>query len=175
MSSQAEPIVHACFEPATSTWQYVVADPATRAAVIIDPVLDFDPSKNAISTGTADELLALAKEKGYTVEKILETHAHADHLTASRYLQHQLEAAYQKKPEVCIGKRIAGVQARFAKRYGIDKSECEGAFDRLFDDGEVFNVGQMEAKTIHLPGHTPDHLGYMIGCMQLGSRLPILD
>jgi len=165
MSSSNEPIVHSHFETATSTWQYIVADPATKVAIIIDSVLDFDPSKNTISTGTADKLLTFVKEKGYTVDKILETHAHADHLTASRYLQHQLEITQQQKPKVCIGKRITGVQERFAKRYGIDKSEYEGAFDHLFDDDEVFSIGQMKAKALHLPGHTPDHLGYMIGGM----------
>lgn len=163
MSSPVEPIVHACFEPNTGTWQYIIADPATKAAIIIDPVLDFDPARNAISTGTADGLLALATEKGYAIERLVETHAHADHLTAAKYLQHRLEAVSNKKPPVCIGKRITAVQERFAKRYGIDKAEYESVFDHLFDDGETFHVGQLETKAIHLPGHTPDHMGYMIG------------
>src|SRR5690349_1144407 len=77
-----EPIVHTVFEPQTSTWQYVVADPSTKTAVIIDPVLDFDPARNSITTKSADALLALVKEKGYTVDRLLETHVHADHLTA---------------------------------------------------------------------------------------------
>ncbi|KAK0714826.1 beta-lactamase-like protein [Lasiosphaeris hirsuta] len=163
MASAPEPTVHACFEPRTSTWQYVVADSATRAAVIIDSVLDFDPARNAISTESADSLLALVKERGYTVDRLLETHAHADHLTASRYLQHQLEASSGTKPEISIGKRIVGVQRRFAQRYSIPPSEYEGKFDHLLDDDEIFKVGQLEAKAIHLPGHTPDHMGYMIG------------
>ena len=160
-----EPIIHACFEPNTSTWQYIVADPATKAAVIIDPVLDFDPARNAISTESADGLLALVIEKGYTVERLLETHVHADHLTAANYLQSRLSEAAgdQKKPVICIGKRIGGVQERFARRYGIAKDEYESAFDKLFDDDEVFHLGQLEAKAVHLPGHTPDHMGYLIG------------
>lgn len=81
-----EPIIHSCFEPATSTWQYVVADLATRAAVIIDPVLDFDPARCLVSTASADAVLALVNDNGYAVERLLETHVHADHLTAAKYL-----------------------------------------------------------------------------------------
>jgi glyoxylase-like metal-dependent hydrolase (beta-lactamase superfamily II) len=172
-----EPIIHACFEPNTSTWQYIVADPATKAAVIIDPVLDFDPARNAISTESADGLLALVSEKGYTVERLLETHVHADHLTAANYLQSRLSEAAgdQKKPVICIGKRIGQVQERFAQRYGIAKDEYENAFDKLFDDDEVFRLGQLEAKAVHLPGHTPDHMGYLIGgeCRQATFLQPL--
>ncbi|KAK1827610.1 beta-lactamase-like protein [Podospora conica] len=163
--SALEPIIHTCFEPRTSTWQYVVADPSTKSAVIIDSVLDFDPSTSTISTETADALLSLVKENGYTVQHILETHVHADHLTASRYLQQQLEKtnADHTKPAICIGKRIHSVQERFARRYGIDKAEYEGAFDHLIDDDEIFPLGKLQVKAIHLPGHTPDHMGYMVG------------
>lgn len=157
-----QPIVHSCFEPATSTWQYVVADPATKAAVIIDPVLDFDPARSLITTASADALLALVKDNGYAVERLLETHAHADHLTAAKYLQARLSEAGER-PDICIGKRIAEVQERFGRRYGIAQDEYKGAFDKLFDDDEVFRIGQLEAKAMHLPGHTPDHLGYLIG------------
>ncbi|KAK0645515.1 beta-lactamase-like protein [Cercophora newfieldiana] len=158
-----EPTVHTCFEPVTCTWQYVVADPETKAAVIIDPVLDFDPAKNAISTDTADALLSLVKENGYTITRLIETHAHADHLTAAHYLQQKLVSSGGPKPSMCIGKRIGGVQERFAKRYGIDESDYAGAFDHLVEDDEVFAIGNLEAKAVHLPGHTPDHMGYVIG------------
>ncbi|KAK0744175.1 beta-lactamase-like protein [Schizothecium vesticola] len=163
--STPEPIIHTCFEPRTSTWQYVVADPSTKSAVIIDSVLDFDLSTSTISTETADGLLSLVKENGYTVRHILETHVHADHLTASRYLQQQLEQTNpdQTKPAICIGKRIHGVQERFAGRYGIEKAEYEGAFDRLIDDDDVFPLGELQVQAMHLPGHTPDHMGYMVG------------
>jgi glyoxylase-like metal-dependent hydrolase (beta-lactamase superfamily II) len=157
-----EPAIDAVFEPQTSTWQYIVADPATKAAVIIDPVLDFDPSRNAVSTKSADELLVLVREKEYTIDWLLETHVHADHLTAAKYLQHQL-SKHQKKPVIGIGKRIGEVQKRFATRYDIPKEEYEDGFDKLFDDDEIFHVGQLEAKAVHLPGHTPDHMGYLIG------------
>jgi len=159
----SEPIVHTCFEPVTCTWQYVVADPETKSAVIIDPVLDFDPAKNAISTTSADALLSLAREHGYTITRLIETHAHADHLTAAHYLQRQLEASGAPKPAICIGKRIDGVQDRFAKRYGIEQPDYAGAFDHLVDDDEVFSIGNLSAKALHLPGHTPDHMGYVIG------------
>ncbi len=157
-----EPVVHAIFEPQTCTWQYIVADPSTNAAVIIDPVLDFDQARNTVSTKSADALLSLVEEKGYTVDRLLETHVHADHLTAAKYLQHKL-AKKGQRPEVGIGKRIGGVQERFAERYDIAREEYEGAFDKLFDDDEVFHVGELESKAVHLPGHTPDHMGYLIG------------
>ncbi|RKU48937.1 hypothetical protein DL546_009261 [Coniochaeta pulveracea] len=158
-----EPIVHSVFEPKTCTWQYVVADPQTSAAVLIDTVLDFDPATGTISHGTADSLLSLAQGKGYHIEKILETHVHADHLTAAKYIQHKLEATQGSRPDICIGKRITEVQQRFAQRYGIPPEEYEGAFDKLFDDNEVFMTGSLEVKVLHLPGHTPDHVGYVVG------------
>lgn len=173
MAAVNEPIVHSIFESQTSTWQYIVADPATKAAVIIDPVLDYDPARNAISTKTADALLAMAKEQGYAIEWLLETHAHADHLTAAAYLQHRLEATGNKKPGICIGRRIVGVQERFAKRYGIDGAEYRAAFDRLLEDDEVLQVGQLQVKVMHLPGHTPDHLGYLVGCTYEPPRPPV--
>lgn len=159
-----QPNIHEVFEPATSTWQYVVADPSTKAAVIVDPVLDFDPAKSMISTRTADGLLALVREKGYRIVKILETHVHADHLTAAKYLQSRLrEAQGGPPPEICIGWRIGAVQERFAKKYGIPEHEYVHAFDRLLDQDEEFEIGDLKAKAIHLPGHTPDHMGYMVG------------
>ncbi|KAK1720736.1 metallo-beta-lactamase superfamily protein [Colletotrichum lupini] len=159
-----EPTIHEIFEPVTGTWQYIVADPSTQAAVIIDSVLDFDPAKNAISTQTADGLLDVVKKNGYNVVNILETHVHADHLTASKYLQSRLrEAQDGAAPKICIGRRIGDVQERFAEKYGIPKDEYANAFDRLLDDDEVFEIGDLKAKAIHLPGHTPDHMGYMIG------------
>lgn len=158
-----EPTIHAAFEPRTSTWQYVVADPTTKDAVIIDPVLDFDSAMSKIATDSADGLLALVRENGYRVIRLLETHVHADHLTASRYLQMKLLNPQGSRPDVCIGKRIDQVQETFAKRYGIAKEEYEGVFDYTFDDDEIFHVGQVEAKVLHLPGHTSDHIGYMIG------------
>ena len=158
-----EPVVHSSFEDKTGTWQYVVADPSTNRAVVIDPVLDYDANTQTISTQTADGLLATISENGYRIEKILETHAHADHLTAASYLQQRLSSQQGFRPPICIGKRIREVQARFAARYGITAVEYENAFDHLFEDDEVFEIGQLEVKVMHLPGHTPDHIGYRIG------------
>jgi len=159
-----EPVIHNIFEPKTSTWQYIVADPSTSAAVVIDSVLDFDPSKCTVSTESADALLALIDKKGYHIDKILETHVHADHLTAAKYIQHRLVQMQGSKPDICIGKRVSEAQATFAARYGVPEDEVKGAFDKLFNDDEVFKLGELQAKVLHLPGHTHDHLGYQIGC-----------
>jgi glyoxylase-like metal-dependent hydrolase (beta-lactamase superfamily II) len=158
-----QPTIHTIFEPVTGTWQYIVADPSTNQAVIIDPVLDFNSSTATVSTASANKLLAVVNEHGYNITRILETHAHADHLTASRYLQGKLVEQGQKRPDLCIGKRIKDVQALFGKRYGVKPEEMSNAFDKVFDDGETFTIGDVEAKVLHLPGHTPDHIGYVIG------------
>jgi glyoxylase-like metal-dependent hydrolase (beta-lactamase superfamily II) len=149
--------------PRTGTWQYIVADPNTLNAVIIDSVLDFDATTQTISTENADNLISTIKAKGYHIIRLLETHAHADHLTASAYLQHAFGHTQNPKPSICIGKRITQVQQTFGEKYGVSASELENAFDHLFDDDEAFPIGDLEAKVVHLPGHTPDHVGYLIG------------
>jgi glyoxylase-like metal-dependent hydrolase (beta-lactamase superfamily II) len=158
-----EPTVHAVFESKTGTWQYVIADPSTLAAAIIDPVLDFDPANLAVTTSSADALLSLVKAKGYTVDKILETHAHADHLSAASYLQKCLTQQQGHRPPIGIGKRIGQVQKLFSQRYAIPREEYDGVFDILFDDDETFSIGDLSVTVMHLPGHTPDHLGYKVG------------
>lgn len=161
-----EPRIHSIFEPQTCTWQYVIADPATRTAVIIDPVLDYDNTTRTISTTAADSLLDLIRSEGYTVSHVLETHAHADHLTAAFYLRRRLAALQEgtgPAPAVGIGRRIGQVQSLFGKRYGVAADEYDGAFDLLLDDDQVFWVGQLPGQVMHLPGHTPDHVGYRIG------------
>lgn len=163
-----QPIIHDIFETATSTWQYIVADPSTRTAVIIDPVLDYDSATQTITTASADKLLSLIQKEGYKIDRILETHAHADHLTAASYLQSRLESMQDFKPPIGVGKRIEQVQKLFAQRYGIPKEEWSGVFDKLFEDDETFPIGELTATAIHLPGHTPDHLGYQIG----GKHIP---
>lgn len=103
-------------------------------------------------------------QHGYTVSKILETHAHADHLTASRYLQNVLSDRQTARPLVCIGARIRQVQETMSKIYDIPAADVgDDAFDLTFKDDETFSVGGIEARVIHLPGHTPDHIGYVIG------------
>jgi glyoxylase-like metal-dependent hydrolase (beta-lactamase superfamily II) len=159
----SNPTIHPLYESQTGTWQYIVADPSTRQAVIIDSVLDYNPSTRIISTQSADNLLSLISAQSYRISRILETHIHADHLTAASYLAHRLEQNQGTKPPICIGKRISQVQALFGKKYRIDRKEYESVFDQFFDDDEEFVIGDLTAKTIHLPGHTPDHIGYIIG------------
>lgn len=168
-TSTKEPKIHDIFETVTGTWQYIVADPATLTAVIIDPVLNYDPATQVITTHSADALLSLVKKEGYKVDRILETHAHADHLTAASYLQSRLAQTQGFKPPIGIGKRIEQVQKLFGQRYGLAKEEWNGVFDKLFEDDETFSIGELTAKAIHLPGHTPDHLGYQIG----GKSMPL--
>ncbi|KAF2259335.1 Metallo-hydrolase/oxidoreductase [Lojkania enalia] len=163
MADNQQPLIETIFEPKTCTWQYIVADPETKDTVIIDSVLDYDSTTNTISTGSADNLLSIIESKGYNVVAILETHAHADHLTASRYLQQKLIRNGKSRPDICIGKRIESVQHTFARKYGIDEAEYIGVFDKLLDDDEVLPLGKLSIRVIHLPGHTPDHVGYMIG------------
>ncbi|KAL5603778.1 hypothetical protein FOVSG1_006528 [Fusarium oxysporum f. sp. vasinfectum] len=158
-----EPVVHDIFEPVTGTWQYVVADPNSKSAVIIDPVLNYDPAKAAILTESADALIKIVTENGYQVEIILETHVHADHITAASYIQASLRKIQGRKPLIGIGSRIKQVQDVFGERYGVPAKEHEGVFDKLWDDDEEFAIGTLTAQAIHLPGHTPDHMGYRIG------------
>jgi hypothetical protein len=157
-----KPIIHDLFEEVTGTWQFIVADPSTLNAVVIDPVLDYDRATQIMTTRSADTLLSLIKDKGYKIEMILETHAHADHLTAASYLQHCLAQEQGYRPSIGIGKRIKQVQEKFGKRYGIPVEEYEGVFDKLLDDDEKIKIGSLIITALHLPGHTPDHLGYKI-------------
>lgn len=158
-----QPIIHPVFEPNTNTWQYIIADPHTRHAAVIDPVLDFDPATSTISTTSADGLLDIIRKEGYNVLYLLETHVHADHLTAAHYLQQSLTTTMHESPIICIGKRIEQVEDTFAHKYGIPHYEYAAIFDRLWEDEEEFLIGNLKAKVLHLPGHTPDHVGYMIG------------
>lgn len=155
--------VDSIHDPKTGTWQYIAADHNTLDAVIVDPVMDFDGATQTVSTDTADRLVSLVKTKGYRILRILETHVHADHVTAASYLQSIFERDQGSKPPVCIGSRIRDVQQLFGPKYGVPAVELSSAFDQLLEDDEVFSIGDLQAKVIHLPGHTPDHIGYMIG------------
>ena len=159
-----EPIVHPVFEKQTSTWQYIVACPQTNQAAIIDPVLDFDQAQISINTTSADALLELAASHNYTIVRLLETHAHADHLTAAYYIQQKLlKTNLSRKVPICTGCRIREVQETFARIYGVPRDELENVFDHLFQYDETFQIGKVTAQVLHLPGHTPDHSGYLIG------------
>ncbi|KIV99067.1 uncharacterized protein PV09_09233 [Verruconis gallopava] len=159
----SNPTIHDVFESKTGSWQYIVADPDTSVAVIIDPVLDYDPISHKVDTKSADELLAIVKDKGYKVDRILETHAHADHITAASYVQRKLQERQGHRPPICIGSRIGHVQDRFSTRYSVPPEEYRTVFDKLLDDNEEFSIGNLKATAVHIPGHTPDHMGYKIG------------
>lgn len=158
-----EPTIHALFEKNTGTWQYIVADAVSSSAVIIDPVLDYDRTTQTISTQSADSMLEIIKKRNYSIVMILETHVHADHMTAASYLQSKLAQGQGIKPPIGIGKRMTQIQNLFGQRYGVPETEYQSAFGKLFDDDENFQIGQLTATAIHLPGHTPDHLGYRVG------------
>lgn len=169
-----EPQVKTCYEAKSGTWQYIVADPSINEAVFIDPVLDFDAATNRLTTESADQLLELVAGHNYTITYLLETHIHTDHLTAFAYLQNKLIKKGVKRPSICIGKRIEQVQSRFGGRYLVVPLELQGAFDHTFEDREVFFIGTLQAQVHHLPGHTPDHIGYMI-CSNVYTKGSILN
>jgi glyoxylase-like metal-dependent hydrolase (beta-lactamase superfamily II) len=153
------PRVHPFHHPGSGTWSYVVADPATREAAIIDPVLDFDAASGRRATTSAQALLDCVATHGYRVQWILETHAHADHLSAAPFLKQRTGAP------IGIGAGIVRVQAHFAGVFGLGPAfVADGApFDHLFADGERFALGGIDGEVIPTPGHTPDSVTYRIG------------
>jgi len=151
------PIIDPFFDEATFTVTYLVSDPASRRAAIIDPVRDYDHRSGKASTVSADRVLAKAAERGVTVDWILETHAHADHLTAAPWLKARTGA------KVAIGEHIRDVQKIFKKVFNAtDVSEDGREFDRLVRDGERLPLGTLEIEAMHLPGHTPADVAYRI-------------
>ena len=148
----------AFFDPKTWTVTYVVWDPATRRAAVIDPVLDYDFKSGHTGTASADQVLACVAENALHVDWILETHAHADHLSGARYLQRHAGG------KVAIGENIRAVQATFKKLYNLERSFLpDGSqFDHLFKDGETFMIGGVEATALPVPGHTPADMAYLI-------------
>ncbi|MFA5121707.1 MBL fold metallo-hydrolase [Zavarzinia sp.] len=154
-----KPVVQAFFDPATYTVSYVVEDPATKVAAIVDSVLDYDPASGRTSHASADEIIAFVKARGLTVEWLLETHVHADHLSAAPYLKAALGG------KLAIGANIKVVQGIFAKVFNAEPGFATDGrqFDHLFTDGETFEVGSIEARALHTPGHTPACMTYVIG------------
>lgn len=153
-----QPRVHAQFDGATHTVSYVVWDPATRRAAIIDPVLDYDHRTGRVSHRSTDDLLGFVADQGLSVDWVLETHAHADHLSAAPYLKEKTGAP------IGIGARITEVQRTFAPVFGLDDVSGDGReFDRLFRDGETFALGGLQVEVMHTPGHTPACVSYRIG------------
>ena len=153
------PIVKDFFHEDTNTFSYVVRDPATNACAIIDSVLDYDPASASTSTIHADKIIAYVKEQDLTVEWILETHVHADHLTAAQYLKAELGG------KIAMSQKIGIVQETFGAIYHLDIKQwnAQQLFDYLFEDHESFQIGTLKAYNIPTPGHTPACLSYVIG------------
>ena len=153
-----QPRVHAQFDEATHTVSYVVWDPAACRAAIIDPVLDYDHRTGRVSHRSADDLLGFVADQGLSVDWVLETHAHADHLSAAPYLKEKTGAP------IGIGARITEVQRTFAPVFGLDDVSGDGReFDRLFRDGDTIALGGLQVEVMHTPGHTPACVSYRIG------------
>ena len=159
VASNKPAVIRSFFDDDTFTVTHVISDPATSKAAIIDSVLDFDPASGRTSYTSADKVIDYIKSEDLEVEWLLETHAHADHLSAAPYLQEKLGGT------LAIGRHILTVQDVFGKifnegtRFARDGSQ----FDKLFDDGDRFKVGSIEAIALHVPGHTPADLAYVIG------------
>lgn len=153
------PQVQTFFDPATFTASHVVRDPSSAACAIIDSVLDFDMAAGRTSTESASALLHHVRTEGLQVQWLLETHAHADHLSAAPWLQEQVGGA------LAIGEHITAVQATFGKIFnaGTGFKRDGRQFDRLFADGDTFSIGNLQAMALHVPGHTPACLAYVIG------------
>ena len=169
---QTRATTHAFFDPGTWTVSYVVWDPATLRAAVIDPVLDYDFKSGHTGSTSADRVLACVAEHGLQVDWILETHAHADHLSGARYLQQRVGG------RIAIGENIRVVQATFKKLYNLERSFLpDGSqFDHLFKDGERFHIGQIEATALLVPGHTPADMAYLIdGSVFVGDTLFMPD
>ena len=153
------PTVTAFFDEATNTVSYIVQDPTGRAAAVIDSVLDFDYASGRTDTRSADEIVAWIKERDLDVQWILETHVHADHLSAAPYLQEKLGG------KIGIGANITVVQDTFGKVFneGTEFQRDGSQFDQLFGEGDSFHIGQLRGDVIHTPGHTPACMTYVIG------------
>jgi glyoxylase-like metal-dependent hydrolase (beta-lactamase superfamily II) len=153
----AKPVIHAFFDEPTNTVSYLVADPETRDAVVIDPVLDYDHKSGKANVKSADAILAKASEEGYRIGLCLETHVHADHLSGAPYIKFKTGA------RVAIGERIREVQKIFRPVFNaVDVSGTGSEFDLLLKDGETFAVGKITGEVIATPGHTPACISFKI-------------
>lgn len=159
MSTSTVAMIETFYHEDTGTFSYLVADPATRRAAVIDPVLDYCAYSGRTSTESADALLARVDEKRLQVTWILETHAHADHVTAAEYLQERTGAP------IGIGAGIRDVQAGFRRIYNLGPEfPCDGSqFDRLFADRDGFSIGELPVRVLAVPGHTDDSIAYRVG------------
>jgi glyoxylase-like metal-dependent hydrolase (beta-lactamase superfamily II) len=154
----ARPQITAFFDEATNTVSYLVADPGTRAAAVIDPVLDYDPASGEAGTRSVERILAAAEEQGLTIALVLETHPHADHLTAAAVVKARTGA------RIGIGAGVCDVQKVFGPMFGADDVRCDGGdFDLLLEDGQRLPLGDLAIEVIATPGHTPACVSYKVG------------
>jgi glyoxylase-like metal-dependent hydrolase (beta-lactamase superfamily II) len=154
----AQPMIEAFFDEPNNTISYLVADPATRDAAVIDPVLDFDLASGEADTRSAERILAFAAAHEWRIVMVLETHAHADHLSAAPYIKARTGAV------IGIGEHIRDVQKIFRPVFALEDLRTDGSdSDQLFSDGERFLIGEMEVEVLHVPGHTPADIAYRIG------------
>jgi glyoxylase-like metal-dependent hydrolase (beta-lactamase superfamily II) len=152
-----QPIIRAFFDEPTNTVSYLVADPATKKAAIIDPVFDYDHASGTVDTRSVEAMLKAAVEAGYIVEWALETHAHADHLSGAPYIKARTGA------KIGIGEHIKDVQKIFRPIFNATDLKPDGSdFDHLFEDGERFTIGELDVEVLHTPGHTPADVSYKV-------------
>jgi glyoxylase-like metal-dependent hydrolase (beta-lactamase superfamily II) len=153
-----QPIIRAFFDEPTNTVSYLVADPATRKSMVVDPVLDYDHNAGTVDTRSVKCILKAAEEANYTTLWVLETHAHADHLSGAPYVKARTGA------RIGIGEHIKDVQRIFRPIFNATDLVTDGSdFDYLFKDGERFQLGELEVEVLHTPGHTPADVSYKIG------------
>jgi len=159
VNMEVEPLVEGFFDAASNTVSYLVADPESRACAIIDSVLDLDYAAGRIATDSADRLIAAVEGRGLTLEWIIETHVHADHLSAAPYIQERLGG------RIGVGAGILAVQDTFGKIFneGTEFQRDGSQFDALFEDGDTYRVGTMQGFAISTPGHTPACMVHVIG------------
>lgn len=158
MTSQAAPDVSGFYHEPSGSIVYILKDPASQHAAIIDPVLDYDEKSGRVSTETADALIEAVRSRGLSIAWILDTHAHADHFSAAHYLKGKLGAP------MAIGERIVAVQKLWQKIYNWPDFPADGTqWDKLFAAGETFRVGSLDVRVMHSPGHTPASVTYVTG------------
>lgn len=159
IATLARPEVHGFFDPATNTISYVVRDPASDSCAVIDSVMDIDYAAGRITYDHADEIIAFIRTKGWRLEWLIETHVHADHLSAAPYIQQHLGG------KIGIGENITVVQETFGKIFneGTEFQRDGSQFDALFKDGDTYTIGALQATALHTPGHTPACMTHVIG------------
>lgn len=159
VDTTVKPEVEAFFDPATNTISYIVKDPGSDACALVDTVMDFDYASGRLTFESADKLIARVQERSLKVEWILESHVHADHLSAAPYIQEKLGG------KIGIGSKITVVQETFGKVFneGTGFQRDGSQFDALFEDGDTFEIGEMTAFAMHTPGHTPACMVYVMG------------